>query len=1089
MPLFADRFITHASFDTDNGGYALDLASRARVRLRLAVAGSAAEQREWLMECEEHLRVFRFSAERLLDYGRVGETRRFEAWVDEPCGTRTDAAPVDVAAIAMIERPAMSALAALFDPTDDRRVRVASCWGPRGSGRTTVVEQLARIARNRGFVPIDAALLSSSASLVGGRTLFIVDAGETSGVGGAAWLTPVLRSPRPHICLLIRSEEVRGVDGFCLDRIPDDVLLRAVLSVGDARSGSRRLRKAVEQAHGLPGRFVRALFPKTAVHSNRSFHTLARVAEQPAVYGLESDLDRVAAAEDVAVKPQVHTWPVAGELAALRRRAATATALIEAGRYAPGVRGLRQAMAALARRDAWTDASWMALALSSALLERGRAREAQRVLADARDWVTKTGDSSSLVDAAVLSGTAWTDLARLDEAERVLSGALAAAKIGNDKSRIAATTTALSRCLFWRGQYAEASASLEALSDAGDSVGRIRLHRAAARAAAAQGDTARALSALDAARALAAELGTSRWLADVDYTAAWIRLAVGDLEGVDRDVAMCLARARESRRPLRAVAARLLQAEADRRRGKTMDAVEWASLSRLVAAASPLQRARFDLLKAMVQAPDDRAVLRRQMTATGLKGLEVFGSSLPRIPGSMATEPFVDDVLGILRICQHADDEMAVLADVCARVREHLHAAATTVVLAVDRRFETLAADGSRMDAAEVAERAITARITIAPHRVRERLDAAAPVHYGGNALGALCARWTVGTPYDLSRASAVLTMAATAAAPVLSSLVVKRAHSSPQTVIDLLGVTPAMTELRQAIERAALAPFPVLVEGESGSGKELVAKAIHRCGPRRDRVFATLNCAALPDDLIEAELFGHARGAFTGAVTDRPGVFEEAHSGTLFLDEVGELSLRAQAKLLRVIQEGELRRIGENLSRRVDVRIVCATNRNLRDEADAGRFRHDLLYRLDVVRITVPALRERREDVAVLVDHYWTEATRRVASRATLAAETRAALSGYDWPGNVRELQNVLAALAVRSPKRGVVLPSALPPHVAVVERAESWHLEPARRSFEEGFVRAALMRSGGQRTRAAAELGVTRQGLNKLMTRLGIE
>src|SRR5262249_4143998 len=153
-----------------------------------------------------------------------------------------------------------------------------------------------------------------------------------------------------------------------------------------------------------------------------------------------------------------------------------------------------------------------------------------------------------------------------------------------------------------------------------------------------------------------------------------------------------------------------------------------------------------------------------------------------------------------------------------------------------------------------------------------------------------------------------------------------------------------AVAELRDAVERAASAPFPVLIEGESGSGKELVARAIHRCGPRRDRAFCTLNCAALPDDLVEAELFGHTRGSFTGAIADRPGVFEEAHGGTLFLDEVGELSARAQAKLLRVLQEGEIRRVGENISRRVDARVVCATNRDLRKEAEAGRFRRDLL-------------------------------------------------------------------------------------------------------------------------------------------------
>jgi transcriptional regulator with PAS, ATPase and Fis domain len=303
-----------------------------------------------------------------------------------------------------------------------------------------------------------------------------------------------------------------------------------------------------------------------------------------------------------------------------------------------------------------------------------------------------------------------------------------------------------------------------------------------------------------------------------------------------------------------------------------------------------------------------------------------------------------------------------------------------------------------------------------------------------------------------------------------------------------MLGVTPVMEELKRAIARAAAAPFSVMIEGESGSGKELVARAIHRLSPRRDRAFSTLNCAALPDDLVEAELFGHARGSFTGAVADRPGVFEEAHGGTLFLDEIGELSLRAQAKVLRVIQEGELRRVGENVSRRIDVRVVSATNRNLRAEVDAGRFRLDLLYRLDVVRVTLPPLRERRDDIALLAQHVWREATERVGSHATLSLATIAALARYDWPGNVRELQNVLAALAVRSPKRGVVPPTALPPAFGERRDDETWRLDAARRIFDERFVRAALVRTGGHQSRAAQELGVTRQGLTKLMARLGI-
>jgi transcriptional regulator with PAS, ATPase and Fis domain len=222
--------------------------------------------------------------------------------------------------------------------------------------------------------------------------------------------------------------------------------------------------------------------------------------------------------------------------------------------------------------------------------------------------------------------------------------------------------------------------------------------------------------------------------------------------------------------------------------------------------------------------------------------------------------------------------------------------------------------------------------------------------------------------------------------------------------------------------------------------------------------------------------------------VHERAGVFEEAHGGTLLLDEVGELSPRAQAKLLRVIQEGELRRIGENAARRVDVRVVAATNRDLRQEVSEGRFRMDLLYRLDVVRLEVPPLRDRRDDIGMLAAQFWRAATERVASRAVLAAATLAALRRYDWPGNVRELQNVLAALAVRVPRRGVVTPTALPPQFGQSPTADACRLNAARRIFEERFVRAALVRCGGHRTRAAAELGVTRQGLTKLLVRLNI-
>jgi DNA-binding NtrC family response regulator len=500
-------------------------------------------------------------------------------------------------------------------------------------------------------------------------------------------------------------------------------------------------------------------------------------------------------------------------------------------------------------------------------------------------------------------------------------------------------------------------------------------------------------------------------------------------------------------------------------------------------------RARWELSSALAADDGDpHELVARHVAATGLGALALYASAAAaHSRTSVGADPFVDELIAILRVCQAAEEEAEVLKEVCVRVRQHLRAASVAFVAVRDGRAEIVRADGARLDTS-LAERAVAAGITIAPHRHDDRIEAASPVHYGGATIGAVCVRWTLGSTDDTARAATLLTMSAAAAAPIFAAAIARREAAPAGCESDLLGITPAMAELRKAVERAAAAPYAVLIDGESGSGKELVARAIHRRGLRRNRAFCTLNCAALPDDLVEAELFGHARGAFTGAVGERAGVFEEAHGGTLFLDEIGELAPRAQAKVLRVIQEGELRRVGENMSRRVDVRIVAATNRDLRREVEEGRFRLDLLYRLDVVHITVPPLRDRREDIVVLAEHVWRDAAARVGTRATLGAATIAALARYDWPGNVRELQNVLAALAVRSPRRGVILPSALPAPFAAPAGADPSKLDDARRTFEERFVRAALVRTGGHRGRAAAELGVTRQGLTKLMTRLGI-
>ncbi|MFN7917509.1 MAG: sigma-54 dependent transcriptional regulator [Vicinamibacterales bacterium] len=260
-----------------------------------------------------------------------------------------------------------------------------------------------------------------------------------------------------------------------------------------------------------------------------------------------------------------------------------------------------------------------------------------------------------------------------------------------------------------------------------------------------------------------------------------------------------------------------------------------------------------------------------------------------------------------------------------------------------------------------------------------------------------------------------------------------------------LIGRSAAIEQLRQLIQRVARSDAKVLVTGASGSGKELVAQMLHQGSPRAGQPFVAVNCAGLPDGLLESELFGHVRGSFTGAYRDKPGKFEEAHRGTILLDEVGEMSLRMQGLLLRFLETGEIQKIGaEDAPGRVEVRVVAATNRDLRQLAEEGRFRPDLFYRLNVIHIKVPPLRERREDVPVLAEHFLQIYTSRHGSPLrTLSDEALAALSAYAWPGNVRELQNVVERLVLTA-QQAIVGPEALP---ADIRRP----VEPTKPLFRE--------------------------------------
>lgn len=362
--------------------------------------------------------------------------------------------------------------------------------------------------------------------------------------------------------------------------------------------------------------------------------------------------------------------------------------------------------------------------------------------------------------------------------------------------------------------------------------------------------------------------------------------------------------------------------------------------------------------------------------------------------------------------------------------------------------------------------------------------DVRAPVRQGGVTIGWVSAG---GRPRDAAALDGCVRALAAVSAPALRACLdaARLAQSGEALAADLRGTSPAMAALRAAIARAAPTGFPVLIEGESGVGKELVARALHRLSPRRDRTCAAVNCAAFADELFEAEVFGHARGAFTGAIGARAGLFEQAHRGSVFLDEVGELSPRAQAKLLRALQEGEVRRLGETTPRAVDVRIIAATNRPLTAAAASGAFREDLLFRLAVVRLAVPPLRERIEDVPALALAFWAAASRHRETRAWLAPDALAALCRHRWPGNVRELQNVVAGLVLAAPARGRVTAR----HVAGVLAASpvpGVSLGDARRALDRRLVATALARHAGCRAAAARDLGVSRQGLGKLMARL---
>ena len=358
--------------------------------------------------------------------------------------------------------------------------------------------------------------------------------------------------------------------------------------------------------------------------------------------------------------------------------------------------------------------------------------------------------------------------------------------------------------------------------------------------------------------------------------------------------------------------------------------------------------------------------------------------------------------------------------------------------------------------------------------------------------------------PFDIDEAVALVRRAASGALGAGND-----AGAAPR-MPELLGKAPAMQQVFRAIGRLSRSSVTVLITGESGTGKELVARALHEHSPRTGRPFIALNTAAIPADLLESELFGHERGAFTGADAQRRGRFEQADGGTLFLDEIGDMSLPLQTRLLRVLAEGEFYRVGGQTPIRVDVRVIAASNQNLQERVRRGLFREDLYHRLNVIRIELPPLSARAEDIPALLTHYMLVAAHELGVEAkVLAPDAQARLAAYEWPGNVRELVNLCRRLSVLAPGSEVHL-ADLPPEIAgsaaAAPKEADWAvalgdwaerhalkgtpplLDAAQPQFERVLIRAALRRTQGHRQEAAKLLGWGRNTLTRKLRELGM-
>jgi DNA-binding NtrC family response regulator len=345
-----------------------------------------------------------------------------------------------------------------------------------------------------------------------------------------------------------------------------------------------------------------------------------------------------------------------------------------------------------------------------------------------------------------------------------------------------------------------------------------------------------------------------------------------------------------------------------------------------------------------------------------------------------------------------------------------------------------------------------------------------------------------ISKPFSIVEVKAMVERALAHAGEAESATMPTRLEQPP----GLIGRTAGMLAVYKQIAYAADSSAPVLILGESGTGKELVAKAIHAYSRRGSRPFVALNCGAIPETLLESELFGHTRGAFTGAVSDRKGILEQASGGTVLLDEIGETSLALQVRLLRAIEEGEVRPVGANRVTKIDARIISATNRDLEKEVAEQRFRQDLYYRLTVIVIQVPPLRERQADIPLLVDRFLQNASARAGRTVELTPAALEALTAHNWPGNVRELENTIERLVLFCRGSSIEV-TDLPPGINRAGASADLHQRvfadlPSLDELERRYLVHVLHAVGGNRTRAAEVLGIDRRTLYRMAARFGL-